>query len=291
MAQSYMDRMRGVLTSALGIAILLGTPLIAQADQGKWWTPKQGDSRDERDDRGARDQGWRGTQRGGGAWRGTDRGSWQGQGTWQRQRGGINVRDRLAWDRAYPRDGGSSGSIYYRNRGGFSGRVSWGGGFSGGGFAGWRGVPVRRDVLVIRDRSCGGFFRARRIYCAPRVYGRFVYVRPVRFFIAADACVGPIGIRARIVRPHYLYGCNFCDATFDSYGAYCRHVERCDHRPPGCDISISNWDDGREGWDGPYQTDDSYRDDGGYGDQGSCDDRSYGDDDYDGDNGYYDDAH
>ena len=112
-------------------------------------------------------------------------------------------------------------------------------------------------------------------------------MRPVRFFIGADACVGPIGIRARIVRPHYLYGCNFCDATFDSYGAYCRHVEHCDSRPHGCEVSVSNWDDGDEGWDGPYQTDDDYRDGGGYDDHGS-----YGDDDsYDDNGGYDDDAH
>lgn len=302
MARSYVDRMRGVLTSALGIAILLGTPLIAQADQGKWWTPKQGDSRAERRDRGtrdqgARDQGWRGTQRGGGAtWRersGGRSGTWQGQGTWQRQRGGINVRDRvMVRDRVVRdrvvRDRGFGGSVFYRNRG-FSGGASWGGrgGFSGG-FTSWRGVPVRRDVLVIRDRSYGGFFRARRSYCAPRFYGRFVYVRPVRFFIAADACVGPIGIRARIVRPHYLYGCNFCDATFDSYGAYCQHVEHCGSRPSGCEISVSNWDDGHEDWDGPYQTDDNYRDNGRYDDQGSYGDD---DDDQDDDGGYYDDAH
>jgi hypothetical protein len=290
MVRGYLHGMRGVLTSALGITILLGTPLLAQADQGKWWTPKQGDPRVERRDRetreGARDQGSRGTWRSGPG----DRGGWNGGPTWDRQRGGINVRDRFVG----PRDGGSAGSIYYRNRG-FTGRATWGGGFSRGGFSGWGGVPVRRDILVIRDRRYGGgFFRARRTYCAPRFYGRFVYVRPVRFFISADACVGPIGIHARIVRPHYLYGCNFCDATFDSYGAYVQHVEHCDRRPSGCDISVSNWDDGGQGWDGPYQTDDGYRDGGRYDDQGSYDDPgSYGDDqgDQDDDGGYDDETH
>jgi len=121
---------------------------------------------------------------------------------------------------------------------------------------------VRRDALVIRDQRYGGYFRARRVFCTPRYYGRFVYVRPVRYFIGADACIGPVGIHARIVRPHYLYGCNFCDARFDSYGAYYRHVEHCDHRPGGFEISVSNWDDGYDPqWDGPYQTDDQYYDD------------------------------
>lgn len=292
MVRAHRHRMRGVLTSALGITILLGTPLLAQADQGKWWTPKQGDPRVERRDRGARDQGSRGTWRGAdrGTWRGGpgDRGgwrggpAWQGRGTWERQRGGINVRDRVM----APRDRGFSGRVLYRDRG-FSGRASWGD---------WRGAPVRRDILVIRDRRYGGFFRARRIYCAPRFYGRFVYVRPIRFFISADAFVGPIGVHARIVRPHYLYGCNFCDARFDSYGAYVQHVEHCDQRPSGCDISVSNWDDGGQDWDGPYQTDDSYRDDGGrYDDRGSYgdDQGSYGDDQgdpYD-DGGYDDETH
>jgi hypothetical protein len=322
MVRGYLHGMRGVLTSALGITILLGTPLLAQADQGKWWTPKQGDPRVERRDRGARDQGSRdqgprGTWRGGpgdrGGWRGgpgdrgagrggpADRGGWQGQGTWQRQRGGLNVRDRIVRDRVGQRDPGFAGSVFYRNHGGFSGRASWGGGFSRGGFSGWGGVPVRRDILVIRDRRYGGgFFRARRTYCAPRFYGRFVYVRPVRFFIGADAFVGPIGIHARIVRPHYLYGCNFCDATFDSYGAYVQHVEHCDQRPSGCGVSVSNWDDGGQGWDGPYQTDEGYRDggrqddEGSYDNQGSYDDQgSYGDDqgDQNDDGGYDDETH
>ena len=255
----YLRKVRGVLTSALGITILLGTPLIAQADQGKWWKPKEGDPRVERRER-----------------------TWDGR--------GQGARDQGSWRRG----AGSRGNVYYRD-GRFGGGASWGGGF------GWRGAPVRRDILVIRDYRSGGFFRARRVYCAPRYYGRFVYVRPVRYFVAADACIGPLTLRARIVRPHYIYGCNFCDARFDSYDAYCNHVEHCDHRPSGCEISVSNWDNGGDDWDGPYQTDDNYRgDDRRYDDHGSCGDHgsyddhgSYGDDrddDYGDDGGYYDDG-
>ncbi|HZI89950.1 MAG TPA: hypothetical protein VFD83_05830, partial [Candidatus Polarisedimenticolia bacterium] len=197
----------------------------------------------------------------------------------QRERGGVIVRDRVVRNRVYSRPR-VRGSIGYS-----SPRFRVGGTF--GGYSTWHGAPVRRDVLVIRDnRYGGGYFRARRVYCAPRYYGHLVYVRPVRFFIAADACIGPISLRARIVRPHYLYGCNFCDARFDSYGGYCQHVEHCGARPSGFEISVSNWDEGQgDDWDGPYQTDDSYHDDhGGYDDQ-------YYDDsgDQDDDGGYYDD--
>src|SRR5215475_5810625 len=76
--------LRKALVSALGAAILLGTPLIAQADQGKWWKPNEGREaeRQERQDRGwhrGRDRGDRGDR--GGAWRQQadrgDRGSWR----------------------------------------------------------------------------------------------------------------------------------------------------------------------------------------------------------------------
>jgi len=268
----HLLKIRAAAVTAVGITILVGTPLLAQADQGKWWTPKQGDPRVEQRQRG--DRAGRGDR--GGTWQRGDRaGTWQrgNGGSWRGERGGVRVRDRVIRDR------GSRGSFSIRG-GRFGARGSW------GGYSSWRGYPVRRDILVIRDRGFGGYFRARRTYCAPRYYGRFVYVRPVRFFIGADACIGGVGIHARIVRPHYLYGCNFCDARFESYGAYCQHVEHCYHRPSGFDISVSNWDDGGDpNWDGPYQTDDSYQDDQGYDDHGSYDDPGQ----YDDDNGRYDD--
>ena len=149
----------------------------------------------------------------------------------------------------------------------------------------WRGYPVRRDVLTIRDNRYGGSFRARRIYCAPRYYGRFVYVRPVRFFVAANFRIGGVHIGARIVRPHYLYGCNFCDERFDSYDAYAYHVHHCPYAPHGLSISVSNWDDDFDSyWDGPYQADDSYYDDDGY----NNDDYN---NDYNNDDSYYDDGY
>jgi hypothetical protein len=310
MIGSWLHRLRTATVSALGVTILLGTPLLAQADQGKRWKPKEGNQRVEGRDRGQH-RGWsrgdQGSQPGrtggdrGGAWGGRsggDRGgAWEGRGgggagsgTWRERSGGVQGgtrervysggrgdrsgvwRDRQLRDRVIVRDRNFgdrrlSGGITYRDRR-YSGRAIV------GGYSSWRGVPVRRDVLVIRDRSYGGYFRARRTYCAPRFYGGFVYVRPIRYFIAADACIGPISIRARIVRPHYVYGCNFCDDRFDTYDAYSYHVAHCDHRPDDCRISVSNWDDSGDdsSWDGPYQTGDDYGDD--YGDD------SYYDEDY-----------
>src|SRR6266446_953108 len=249
MDRAYLPRIRSGVVSAVGVAILLSTPLLAQADQGKWWKPKEGDQRVERRDRGrqgAREQQDRGNR--GGGWDGRRDGG--NGGTWRDRTSG----DRGSWrgsDRG--RTGsGWSGGITYRDRR-YSGSGSW------GGYSTWRGYPVRRDILVIRDQRYGGYFRARRLYCAPRFYGGFAYVRPVRFFIGADACIGGVGIHARIMRPHYPYGCNFCDERFGTYEAYAAHVANCPYRPGDCRVSVSNWDDGYDSqWNGPYQTDDQY---------------------------------
>ncbi len=231
---AWRSRVRTGFVGALGVTILLlGTPLLAQAEQGKWWKSAEGDRKSDR----------------------------------------TVVRDQRGSDRMVRRgrrpDGGSRGNITYRDRR-YSGRASW------GRHSTWRGLPVRRDVLVIRDHRNGRYFRARRLYCAPRYYGRFVYVRPVRYFIAANAVIGGVSIRARIGRPHYLYGCNFCDDRFDTYDAYAMHVGHCHYRPSGLQVSVSNWDDGYDhDWHGPYQAgDDGYHDqnhDGGQADDGYYD--------------------
>ena len=190
----------------------------------------------------------------------------------------MQARDRVQVRNRIP-DRVSRGNITYRDRR-YSGRGSWGGRST------WRGLPVRRDVLVIRDNRGGGYFRARRLYCAPRYVGRFVYVRPVRYFIAADALIGGISIRARIGRPHYLYGCNFCEERFGTYGAYAAHVDHCHFAPSGLQISVSNWEDDYDyDWDGPYQADDQYYDDS-YHNDGQYDDGNYDDGNYN--DGYYD---
>ena len=298
---SWLNRARLAIAGAIGVTMLMGAPLLAQADQGKWWTPKEGNRKSERSDRGWRenrgnqggqDRGNRGDQ---GAWRGGQNGgerqrTWSGRGDRSNSGGGTTWRDRGATNRVQVRErtqvgdrwrSGSSGDIRFRDRR-YSARGSW------GGTSVWRGYPVRRDVLTIRDNRYGGYFRARRIYCAPRYYGRLVYVRPVRLFVAANFRIGGVHIGARIVRPHYLYGCNFCDERFDSYDAYAYHVHHCPYAPSGLSISVSNWDNDFDSyWDGPYRADDSYQYDDGY-DNGYYNDSNS---DYNNDDSYYDDSY
>src|SRR5258705_2389238 len=105
----HLHRIRAALVSALGITVLLGTPILAQADQGKWWTPKQGGPRVEQRERGS--------QRGGNGQRGGRGGNWQRGdrggnlqpgdhgGTWQPGNGG-----------SWRGGGGSRGRLYNRGR-------------------------------------------------------------------------------------------------------------------------------------------------------------------------------
>jgi len=55
---------RILFAGLLGAAVLAGTPLFAQADQGKWWTPKQGGSNQETRNRGDGRDGHDGWNRG-----------------------------------------------------------------------------------------------------------------------------------------------------------------------------------------------------------------------------------
>lgn len=189
---TWLQKARMALVGALGATVLLGTPLLAQADQGKWWTPKEGN-------RSAQTRGAR---------------SYSPERTW-----------------------------------GYRGRND-----------AWRGARIHRDVIVIRDGNRGNYFRARRYLLHPRFHRHVVFVRPVRYFIAADACIGGIGIHARF-RPHDLYGCNFCDARFESYGAYHSHVLRCDARPDGYRVAADDWNaDWDAGRDARYDDEESWDD-------------------------------
>lgn len=167
---TWLRNTRTTLVGLIGAAMLFSTAPLAQADQGKWWTPKEG-----------------------------------------------------------PR--GSA----------------------------WRGARVHRDVIVIRDGRRGHHFRARRLFIRPRFHRHVVFVRPIRYFIAADACIGGVGIHARI-RPHYLYGCNFCDARFDSYRAYRSHVLMCDDGPHGYTVAASDWDGDRDSERGIRYGDEGWHD-------------------------------
>ena len=152
MKTRWLQKTRRVFLAALGLAVFLGNPALAQADQGKWWTPKQG----------------------------------------------------------------GRGHAYSRP---------------------WQGGPVCRDVVMIRRGPRGHYFRARRVYVEPYYNRHIVYVRPVRFYLSADAHIGLLDIH---VEPYgndeVLYGCNFCDARFGTYGGYSTHLFHCDARPDGYEV-------------------------------------------------------
>ena len=66
MSGTRLRKTRSTVVGALGAAILLGTPLLAHADQGKWWTPKEGGRGSQGQ---VRERAW-GNRGHDGAWRG-----------------------------------------------------------------------------------------------------------------------------------------------------------------------------------------------------------------------------
>ena len=81
---------------------------------------------------------------------------------------------------------------------------------------------------------------------------RYVVYRPHRVLIVRPAPLVRIGARigrvnvSAIFGSHarydsYLYGCNFCDARFDSYDAYARHVRSCEDRPADVRVVLERW--------------------------------------------------
>lgn len=156
----------------------------------------------------------------------------------------------------------------------------------------WGGQRVYRDVIVIRA-SRGPRYRAFRTYCPPEfLYSRRVIrVRPVRFMVAASGVIGGVRFHGSYHDDDCLYGCNFCDARFNSYDAYQAHVHSCGARPRGYRVECSQWDTDPSpctpddnSWrddDGGYRQDGRWDSDRGYDrdDQGRWDDET--DDDYD----------
>ena len=78
----------------------------------------------------------------------------------------------------------------------------------------------------------------------PWYRGGYIYVRPVRYFVAADAIIGGVRISATC-QPHdyWLYGCNFCDARFTDYDHWAAHVATCPYRPDGYRVQAQVWND------------------------------------------------
>ena len=230
-----------MIAGLLGAAFLMGSPLTSSADPGgKWWARDgKGNGRKNRaerpqesrggqqwsDQRGQQGSGQRGQQ-----WSGQRQQQWSGQRQWS---GSVT---RYRGTPTY------SGARSYRT---YSAPV-WGGSrqFTGQRFyRSYGSVPVYRDYVSVRFshyRPVYGW----RYYCPP-AYSyptHVVYVRPVRFFVAANFAIGGLGISASYADPGAVYGCNFCDARFNDYDDYQYHVEHCAHAPQGYRIIAEQWD-------------------------------------------------
>ncbi len=132
----------------------------------------------------------------------------------------------------------------------------------------------QRSFVMLHDGYRGRSYRARRVWARPYYIQRqhLVVIRPVRYFVGASAVIGGLRINARFhENDRYLYGCNFCDARFSGYDDYRSHVLRCDDRPSGYRLDVSDWNDD---WNNGACDVDGH-DHGGYGQGG-----------YDGGDGY-----
>ena len=232
-----------IIAGLLGAAFLMGSPLTSSADPGgKWWAGGgKGHGREK--NRAERRQ----ESRGGQQWSGQRRERGQ-QWSGQEQR---TYQDR-APVRSYAR--GYSGPVTrYRGTPSYSGTRTyraysapvWGGSrqFTGRRFYRSYGtVPVYRDYVSVRYQNYPTY--GWRYYCPPAYYypTHVVYVRPVRFFVAADFAIGGLGISAAYADPGPVYGCNFCDARFSDYDDYEYHVEHCAHAPQGYRVICEQWD-------------------------------------------------
>jgi hypothetical protein len=122
-----------------------------------------------------------------------------------------------------------------------------------------------RDRIVIRDGNRGPYFGAYRYWFRPQFVRHFVYVRPVRYWVSADAHFGGLSISARIHRgDRCWFGCNFCDERFHVYDDWAAHVRHCDHGPRGYRVQTRPWDDGWDRYDDRGWRNDRYEEEGEY---------------------------
>jgi len=219
----WIQSRRSMLVGLLGATVLFGSPVSAQADQGKWWNPERG----ARGERGSGDQ--------------------RGERSSGDQRGERGVRRSAERQEAYRPSA-------WRGRGAYrQGPRYW---------RPWQGRRIYRERTWLRSdwgyrgRPAYGW----RYYCPPSYYypRHIIYVRPVRFFISAGATIGGVHVHGDYADPGDLYGCNFCDAQFSSFDAYEDHLAHCSHAPRGYRVVVSDWDHGQwnddrwqddRGWD------------------------------------------
>jgi len=119
----------------------------------------------------------------------------------------------------------------------------------------WNGYRVYRDRAWVGPRW--GHRRpvyGWRYYSAPIFYypRHVVYVRPIRFFVSADAVIGGVSVHAGYADPGPVYGCNFCDAQFHSFHSYEVHVAHCADAPRGFHVVPGDWDSAQWDTQGPH---------------------------------------
>jgi hypothetical protein len=211
----WIQSRRLTLVGLLGTAVLFGSPVSAQADQGKWWNPERGtrDDRGARDQRGARDdRSVRRSTEGSDAYRAP---AWRDRGAYQQ-----GPRYSRPWQ----------GRRIYRER-------TWlrsGRGYRGRPASGWRYYSAPsyyypRHIIYVRPV---------RFFISARIGG--VHVRAGNYGDYGDPCD--------------IYGCNFCDAQFTSFDAYEHHMAHCPYAPRGYRVVASDWDHGQWN-DGQWQDD------------------------------------
>jgi hypothetical protein len=231
------------IAGLLGAALLMGSPLTSEADPGgKWWA---GGGKGKGQGRGRGQVERRQENRGGPQQRGDVRVDRQ---VVYRDRAPVRTYSRSPV-RSYSREYSGSvtryrGATTYRNS--YSAPV-WGGSrqFTGQRFyRSYGSVPVYRDYVGVRVHSHCQPVYGWRYYCPPAYYypTHIVYVRPVRFFVAANFTIGGLGISAAYADPGPVYGCNFCDARFSDYADYAHHVEHCASAPTGYRVMAEEWD-------------------------------------------------
>ncbi|MGH7680931.1 MAG: hypothetical protein ACRENN_02985 [Candidatus Eiseniibacteriota bacterium] len=128
----------------------------------------------------------------------------------------------------------------------------------------WNGDRIYRDHAWVGGsssyrRSVYGW----RYYSAPVFYypHHVVYVRPIRFFVSADAVIGGVRVHAGVADPGPVYGCNFCDAQFHSFHSYEAHVARCPDAPRGYQVVPRDWESSQWDSQGPHDQDNWHADD------------------------------
>lgn len=239
MNAKWIQSKRSMLVGLLGATVLFGSPISADADQGKWWNPERGAKRST-EGRGST-QGRRATE---------------GRGSTEGRRATEGRTERRTERRVERRD------VYRPPASRSHGTYRQGPRYS----RPWQGRRIYRDRVwvrsdrVYRGRPAYGW----RYYSRPYFYypRHIIYVRPIRFFISAGAVIGGVHVHGSYSDADDVYGCNFCDSEFSSYHAYEAHVAHCPYAPRGYTVEASDWDHG-QGNDDRWQ-DDSWQDDRGW---------------------------